>query len=61
MRSPMRYLESDQNAVVTTVGESELEVGSAGSLNSEAQQRETARRLRAWISTHPGVVAELGD
>jgi flagellar basal body-associated protein FliL len=54
MRSLVRYLESDQSAVVTTLGESELEIGLVGSLNSHAQQKETALRLGAWTSSRPG-------
>ena len=59
--SLVRFLSFDQNVLVTTISENEVEVGFVGSLNSHAQQTETEHRLRDWTSSHPDVVAVLGE
>ena len=59
LRSLVRFLTFDQNVLVTTLGETELEVGFVGSLNIWAQQRETELRLRTWMDAHPDVIAVI--
>ena len=59
MRSLARFLTFDQNVLVTAIGDSEIEVGFIGSLNSGAQQRETELRLRSWMELHPDAVAVI--
>ena len=61
LHSLVRFLEFDQNVLVTMIGESEIEVGFVGSLNSRVQQTETERRLQDWTSSHPDVVAQLSE
>ena len=61
MRSLARFLTFDQNVLVTAIGDSEIEVGFVGSLNSWAQQRETELRLRAWMELHPDAIATIRD
>jgi hypothetical protein len=57
LRSLVLFLTFDQNVLVTTLSDSEIEVGFVGSLNTWAQQRETELRLRAWMESHPDAVA----
>ena len=57
LRSLVRFLTFDQNVLVTTLSDSEIEVGFVGSLNIWAQQRETELRLRSWMDSHPDEVA----
>lgn len=57
LRSLVQFLTFDQNVLITTLSESEIEVGFVGSLNSWAQQRETELRLRSWMDSHPDAVA----
>jgi hypothetical protein len=57
LRSLVRFLTFDQNVLVTTISDSEIEVGFVGSLNIWAQQRETELRLRSWMDSHPDAVA----
>ncbi len=53
LHSLVRFLTFDQNVLVTTLSESEIEVGFVGSLNTWAQQRETELRLRSWMDSTP--------
>ena len=57
LRSLVSFLTFDQNVLVSTLSESEIEVGFVGSLNVWAQQRETELRLRSWMDSHPDAVA----
>ena len=57
LRSLVLFLTFDQNVLVTTLSDSEIEVGFVGSLNIWAQQRETELRLRSWMDSHPDEVA----
>ena len=57
LRSLVLFLTFDQNVLVSTLSESEIEVGFVGSLNVWAQQRETELRLRSWMDSHPEAVA----
>ncbi len=57
LRSLVLFLTFDQDVLVTTIGDSEIEVGFVGSLNVWAQQRETELRLRLWMDSHPDAVA----
>jgi hypothetical protein len=59
LRSLVLFLTFDQNALVTTVGESEIEVGFIGSMSIWAQQRETELRLRSWMASHPDAIAVI--
>ena len=61
LRSLVRFLTFDQNVLVTTLSDSEIEVGFVGSLNAWAQQRETELRLRSWMESHPDAIAVLND
>jgi hypothetical protein len=61
LRSLVLFLAFDQNVLVTTVSDREIEVGFVGSLNVWAQQRETELRLRAWMESHPGAIAVLSE
>ncbi len=57
LRSLLQFLTFDQNVLVTTTSDDEIEVGFVGSLNIWAQQRETELRLRSWMDLHPDAVA----
>ncbi len=59
LRSLVLFLTFDQNVVLTTLSDSEIEVGFVGSMNVWAQQRETELRLRSWMDSHPDAVAVL--
>jgi hypothetical protein len=61
LRSLVLFLTFDQNVLVTTLSDSEIEVGFVGSMNSWAQQRETELRLRAWMKSHPDAIAVLSE
>ena len=61
LHSLVRFLTFDQNVLVTTLSDSEIEVGFVGSLNARAQQRETELRLRSWMESHPDAIAVLND
>jgi hypothetical protein len=57
----LAFLAFDPTAVITPLGEDEVEVSFTGSLNSHAQQRELERRLRAWMAAHPDAVVILNN
>ena len=57
LRSLVLFLTFDQNVLVSTLSDTEIEVGFVGSLNVWAQQRETELRLRSWMDSHPDAVA----
>ena len=59
LHSLVRFLSFDQNLLVTVIGDSELEVGFVGSLNSRAQRTVIESRLRTWTDHTPGAVAVL--
>jgi hypothetical protein len=59
LRSLVLFLTFDPEVLVTTLSESEIEVGFVGSLSVWAQQRETELRLRSWMDSHPDAVAVL--
>jgi hypothetical protein len=59
LRSLVLFLTFDQNVVLTTLSDNEIEVGFVGSMNVWAQQRETELRLRSWMDSHPDAVAVL--
>jgi hypothetical protein len=59
LRSLVSFLTFDQNVLVSTLSDTEIEVGFVGSLNVWAQQRETELRLRSWMDSHPDAVAVL--
>ena len=57
IRRLLAFLAFDSNAIVTQIGDTEIEVSFLGSLNEWAQRRELELRLRAWLSAHPDVIA----
>ncbi len=61
LRSLVQFLTFDQNVLLTTISDTEIEVGFVGSLNIWAQQRETELRLRAWMESHPDAIAVLSE
>ena len=60
-RRLVAFLAVDERAIVTGVGDREIEVSFLGSLNTWAQQRELELRLRLWLSAHPDVVAVVSE
>ena len=59
LRSLVLFLSFDQNVLITTLSDTEIEVGFVGSLSVWAQQRETELRLRSWMDSHPDAVAVM--
>ena len=57
----LAFLSFDPTAVVTPIGEREIEVSFLGSLNEAAQRRELELRLRAWLDANPDLVAVVSD
>jgi hypothetical protein len=55
------FLAFDQNVVVTRIGDDEVEVSFLGSLNADAQQMQTERRIRAWIAVNPRSVVVMRE
>lgn len=60
-RRLVAFLAFDETAIVTPVGEREIEVSFLGSLNAWAQRRELELRLRLWLAAHPDVVAVVSE
>jgi hypothetical protein len=60
-RKLLAFLAFDANAVVTPVGEDEIEVSFLGSLNAGAQRMELELRLRAWLAAHPDADAVIAE
>jgi hypothetical protein len=60
-RRLLAFLSFDPTAIVTAVGEDEIDVSLVGSLSADAQQRELELRLRAWLDANPDVVAVIND
>jgi len=61
LHSLIRFLEFDQNVLVTRLSETEIEVGFIGSLNIDAQRTETQLRLRSWSASHPHTITTLRE
>lgn len=61
LRRLLAFLAFDPTAVVTPLGEDEVEVSFTGSLNSDAQRRELELRLRSWMAAYPDVIVILND
>jgi hypothetical protein len=59
LHSLVLFLTFDQNVLVTTIGDSEIEVGFIGSMSVWAQQQETELRLRIWMESHRDAIAVL--
>ncbi len=60
-RSLLRFLSLDPQLTATTLDERTLELSFTGSLNTDAQQMMTERRLRAWLAAHPEAIAVLSE
>ena len=60
-RKLLAFLAFDANAVVTAVGEDEIEISFLGSLNAGAQRMELELRLRAWLAAHPDASAVIAE
>jgi hypothetical protein len=55
------FLAFDSNAVISRLGEDEVEVSFLGSLNTSAQMMQSERRLRLWLGSHPDVIAVMQE
>ena len=55
------FLSFDVSAVVTQIGDAEIEVSFVNSHNIWAQRRELALRLEAWLAWNHDVVAEIEE
>jgi hypothetical protein len=61
IRRLLAFLAFDSNAIVSQIGDSEIEVSFLGSLNEWGQRRELELRLRTWLKANPDVIAVLTD
>lgn len=57
----LAFLAFDSTAVVTPIGDSEVEVSFLGSLNESAQRCELELRLQAWLAANPDTIAAISD
>ena len=60
-RKLLLFLAFDDEAIVTPVADSEVEVSFLGSRNEWAQRKELELRLRSWIAANPEIVLVVTD
>jgi hypothetical protein len=55
----VEFLQTRTDAVVTEVGDEEVEVTLLGSYALDAMRMELYLRIRAWEAAHGGAIAEI--
>ena len=57
LRHLLTFLTFDPTAVVSPIGDRDIEISFLGSLNESAQRHELELRLDAWLAANPDVSA----